>query len=322
MKAANLAWYVPPTSGTPPSPRTAHSAVMVGTRAFILFGKYLRLHDFVGLVKPGDMPSTFSSYKIGILFLGQTSNTTVDNNIYALDTTTWTWMTTYTPDHLEYTATWLYGPNSSTSTPTTTTSYTTTGLTIAETIGLTIGIVAFFAIVGMVIFIIYRCCRSDRPTPTRVPMESTLQPYDPPPIGSLLTTAYPKTGDKDRTSPILRSNVPSAPSSPGQNSNHSVSQPVTPSAQSQMRYPDPSTYYAHLPPGYPIGYPVYPLPQHYMTQPDSEPNMSPQRPNSVDLEATPITIRGSVPGPWGNEHPNMWDYATRDELDKPHTVRD
>ncbi|RUS14434.1 hypothetical protein BC937DRAFT_93840 [Endogone sp. FLAS-F59071] len=298
MNAANLEWYVPPTSGTPPSPRTAHTAVMVGTRAFILFG--------------------------------QTSNTTLDNNIYALDTTTWTWMTTYTPDHLEYTTTWLYSANSTTSSSTTGSG--TSGLTIVETIGLTIGIVAFFAIVGMVIFIIYRCCRpkNDHTTLAKVP-EGSLQPYDPPPAGALLTEPYPNTGDKDRPSPILH-NIPSVPSSPGLNSNYSISQPVTPASQNQlMRYPDNNVYYTQLPPGYPAVYPVYP--QHgsgapqpiYMTQAEleaynSSAGMSPQRPNSGEIEPTHMMIRGSVPGPWGNE--STWNTTAHNKPDKPHSERD
>ncbi|RUP49628.1 hypothetical protein BC936DRAFT_141983 [Jimgerdemannia flammicorona] len=72
MKAANLAWSVPATTGTAPTLRFAHSAAMVGTIAFIMFGQ---------------------------------SGTTIDNKIYALDTDTWTWLQTYNPSHLEYTNT-------------------------------------------------------------------------------------------------------------------------------------------------------------------------------------------------------------------------
>ncbi|RUS25247.1 hypothetical protein BC938DRAFT_472433 [Jimgerdemannia flammicorona] len=78
MKASNLSWYIPSTTGPAASPRVAHSAVIVGTIAFILFG--------------------------------QTDNTTVDNNIYALDTNTWTWLSTYNPSHLEYTDTGNIAP--------------------------------------------------------------------------------------------------------------------------------------------------------------------------------------------------------------------
>ncbi|RUP47180.1 hypothetical protein BC936DRAFT_146039 [Jimgerdemannia flammicorona] len=82
MKAANLAWSVPATTGVAPTPRFAHSAVMVGTTAFIMFGQ---------------------------------SGTTIDKNIYALDTDTWAWLQTYTPSHLEYTNTGSVVSNSASS---------------------------------------------------------------------------------------------------------------------------------------------------------------------------------------------------------------
>ncbi|RUS29457.1 hypothetical protein BC938DRAFT_480643, partial [Jimgerdemannia flammicorona] len=115
MKASNLSWYVPSTTGTAPSQRVAHSAVMVGTIAFILFG--------------------------------QINNNTVDNNIYALDTNTWTWLQTYYPSHLEYSNTGNIYQNSN----------TMPELVIPIYIIIIVsGGVALFLIAGIVYFIIRR----------------------------------------------------------------------------------------------------------------------------------------------------------------------
>jgi hypothetical protein len=78
MNQTTLAWTVPNTSGTAPSPRTAHTAVMVGTQMIIMYG--------------------------------QTGASSLDNGVYALDTTTWAWQTTYTPENLGYTNTGLLPP--------------------------------------------------------------------------------------------------------------------------------------------------------------------------------------------------------------------
>ncbi|KAI9285540.1 hypothetical protein BC943DRAFT_360224 [Umbelopsis sp. AD052] len=73
MKQSTLAWTVPTTSGTAPSGRLAHTAVMVGTQMFIMYG--------------------------------QTGASNLDNGVYALDTTSWAWQSTYTPNNLNYTNT-------------------------------------------------------------------------------------------------------------------------------------------------------------------------------------------------------------------------
>ncbi|KAJ2957154.1 hypothetical protein NQZ79_g7088 [Umbelopsis isabellina] len=78
MNQTTLAWTVPTTSGTAPSPRTAHTAVMVGTQMFIMYG--------------------------------QTGASSLDNGVYVLDSTSWAWQTTYTPNNLQYTNTGLLPP--------------------------------------------------------------------------------------------------------------------------------------------------------------------------------------------------------------------
>lgn len=78
MNQTTLAWTVPNTSGTAPSPRNAHTAVMVGTQMFIMYG--------------------------------QTSPSALDNGVYALDSTSWAWQTTYTPSNLQYTNTGVLAP--------------------------------------------------------------------------------------------------------------------------------------------------------------------------------------------------------------------
>ncbi|KAJ2961809.1 hypothetical protein NQZ79_g3093 [Umbelopsis isabellina] len=79
MTQPNLTWTVPQTSGIVPSGRNAH----IGTQMFIMFG--------------------------------QTSANSVDNGVYVLDTNTWEWQTTYTPQDLEYTNTGLLPPSGSNS---------------------------------------------------------------------------------------------------------------------------------------------------------------------------------------------------------------
>ncbi|KAG2173352.1 hypothetical protein INT43_004726 [Umbelopsis isabellina] len=79
MKQPKLVWTVPQASGIAPSGRNSHIGLMVGSQMFIMFGA--------------------------------TSSESVDNGIYVLDTNTWTWQTTYTPQDLEYTSTALQPPS-------------------------------------------------------------------------------------------------------------------------------------------------------------------------------------------------------------------
>ncbi|RUS29536.1 hypothetical protein BC938DRAFT_480542, partial [Jimgerdemannia flammicorona] len=143
MKVSNMSWYVPTATGPTPSQRFAHSAVMVGTVAFILFG--------------------------------QLNNNTLDNNIYALDTATWTWLQTYNPSHLEYTKTGniiniIQNPNSTapklpvpayiptytpTYTPAYTSTYTSTYTPKDTIIGIVSGGVALL-LIAAICFIVYK----------------------------------------------------------------------------------------------------------------------------------------------------------------------
>ncbi|RUS21736.1 hypothetical protein BC937DRAFT_91576 [Endogone sp. FLAS-F59071] len=88
MTQASLQWTVPQINGTAPAPRFSHATAMVGT--------------------------------VMMLFFGLISNDTMDNGVYALDTATWSWLTTYTPDNLQYTKNWLIPPNNTVSSSSTT----------------------------------------------------------------------------------------------------------------------------------------------------------------------------------------------------------
>ncbi|KAJ2955032.1 hypothetical protein NQZ79_g8896 [Umbelopsis isabellina] len=79
MKQANLSWTVPVTSGKAPPGRLSHIGLMVGTQMFIMYG--------------------------------QTSANSVDNGVYVIDTSSWAWQTTYTPQNLEYTNTGILSPS-------------------------------------------------------------------------------------------------------------------------------------------------------------------------------------------------------------------
>ncbi|RUS33704.1 hypothetical protein BC938DRAFT_484316, partial [Jimgerdemannia flammicorona] len=156
MRAVNLTWSMPMTTGLAPSPRFAHSAVMVGTIAFIMFGQI---------------------------------NNTVDNKIYALDTDKWTWLQTYNPSHLEYTNTGNVPSNSTPSlSPTTLTTGSPTEelpielpyMAIAMYIAVSICVIGISAaaIAGVLI------CKRRRadpkgPTPPNLVGPNVLRPYDP-----------------------------------------------------------------------------------------------------------------------------------------------
>lgn len=114
MTQTSLQWAVPQTTGTPPAPRYSHSTAMVGTVMMLFFGELQPKSIY------SPIPHLNMNSLIYILnFTGLISNVTLDNGVYALDTATWTWLTTYTPDNLQYTKNWLIAPNS-TVTPTTT----------------------------------------------------------------------------------------------------------------------------------------------------------------------------------------------------------
>ncbi|KAM3584802.1 hypothetical protein VKS41_003604 [Umbelopsis sp. WA50703] len=79
MKQSSLSWTVPASSGTTPPGRLSHIGIMVGSQVFIMYG--------------------------------QTSASSVDNGVYVIDTNTWAWQTTYTPQNLEYTNTGVLSPS-------------------------------------------------------------------------------------------------------------------------------------------------------------------------------------------------------------------
>ncbi|KAG2180869.1 hypothetical protein INT43_008448 [Umbelopsis isabellina] len=81
MTKANLSWAVPTTSGNAPTGRLSHIGVMVGTQMFIMYG--------------------------------QLSANSVGNGVYVIDTNSWTWQTTYTPQNLQYTNTGDLSPSGS-----------------------------------------------------------------------------------------------------------------------------------------------------------------------------------------------------------------
>ncbi|RUP48312.1 hypothetical protein BC936DRAFT_144727 [Jimgerdemannia flammicorona] len=174
MVAAIPAWSIPQSNGTAPSARMGHSAVMVGTTCFIFFGK--------------------------------PTNVTLDNGVYALDTTTFIWLTTYTPNHLEYTKTWLLPSSVPIPDPFVSPCNVTAGscnsnddnmVSIGVVIGIAVGSAILLTVALVTAFIYYRRYRNSQ-SDVHTTIEPNLNRYNEPHRRSSYETAEIDSGPGNR----------------------------------------------------------------------------------------------------------------------------
>jgi hypothetical protein len=103
MKQSSLSWTVPTSSGTTPPGRLSHIGILL---ALYTCFTYHTIHNSRSIITIGIMVGS----QVFIMY-GQTSASSVDNGVYVIDTNTWAWQTTYTPQNLEYTNTGILSPS-------------------------------------------------------------------------------------------------------------------------------------------------------------------------------------------------------------------
>ncbi|GES89204.1 hypothetical protein RCL_jg17132.t1 [Rhizophagus clarus] len=146
----NARWSFQTASGTLPTARRAHAAA--GTHNDTTQSQYMwSIEETKGAAPPARYSHTATMVGTNMLIaFGYLTNDVADNNMYALDTTTFTWNENYTPNNLEYTDTM----------PRSNVSKTPSSSNAGVIAGSTIGVITFFSLIGG-LFFLYRKRKRD-----------------------------------------------------------------------------------------------------------------------------------------------------------------